>query len=206
MNGRSNTLAVSDVVGGKKQIRQQVRRLRTTGLTQAGLRAKSKIIVQQCINNIPWQKLKTVHTYIPITKLNEVDTWPLITYLRSYQPHIQTFTSIVGPDKSLIVVQLDSETEVDTKQLAMTGSKSSIAHYSGAIDLIIVPMMAFDRQGNRIGYGQGYYDRFLARYPNAHLLGLCFELGFVRAGIPAEDHDIRMHRIITEERIVSVAE
>ncbi|MDA8412800.1 MAG: 5-formyltetrahydrofolate cyclo-ligase [Desulfobacteraceae bacterium] len=72
-------------------------------------------------------------------------------------------------------------------------------------DLIVVPGVAFDHCGHRIGYGKGYYDRFL-RHPGrkAHLVGLCHDFQLVDGAIPAEEHDMRMELIVTDRRIVHI--
>jgi 5-formyltetrahydrofolate cyclo-ligase len=70
-----------------------------------------------------------------------------------------------------------------------------------SIDLMIVPGVAFDCQGNRIGHGMGYYDRLLQKKMRAHYFGLAFELQIVES-IPSEKHDIKVEKIVTEERII----
>jgi 5-formyltetrahydrofolate cyclo-ligase len=71
-----------------------------------------------------------------------------------------------------------------------------------SIDLIIIPGIAFDYHGNRIGHGMGYYDRLLKKKINAHRLGLAFELQIVE-NIPTELHDVKVEKIVTEERIIT---
>lgn len=65
-----------------------------------------------------------------------------------------------------------------------------------AIDLIVVPGVAFDRDGNRLGRGKGYYDRLLPRIPSAYKIGICFPFQVVDE-VPAEPFDIRMDEIIS---------
>ncbi|MFH1234747.1 MAG: 5-formyltetrahydrofolate cyclo-ligase [Candidatus Diapherotrites archaeon] len=70
------------------------------------------------------------------------------------------------------------------------------------IDAIFVPGTAFDKTGHRLGYGKGYYDRFLAKLPaGIPIIGLAFECQLVEK-IPAEKHDIRVHKIVTEKRAI----
>lgn len=64
-----------------------------------------------------------------------------------------------------------------------------------AIDFIAVPGVAFDRNGNRLGRGKGYYDRLLPRIPQAYKIGICFPFQIVEE-VPAEPFDIRMDEII----------
>jgi 5-formyltetrahydrofolate cyclo-ligase len=64
-----------------------------------------------------------------------------------------------------------------------------------AIDVAIVPGMAFDTEGHRLGRGKGYYDRFLSRVPYLHKIGLCFSWQIVDC-VPCDEHDIVMDEII----------
>lgn len=65
-----------------------------------------------------------------------------------------------------------------------------------AIEFIAVPGVAFDRSGNRLGRGKGYYDRLLPRIPSAYKAGICFPFQLVEE-VPAEAFDIRMDEVIT---------
>ena len=71
-----------------------------------------------------------------------------------------------------------------------------------SIDLIIIPGIAFDCKGNRIGHGKGYYDRFLTKKITAHRLALAFEFQIVDR-IPTESHDVKVGKIVTEKRIIN---
>src|SRR5205085_1415379 len=69
-------------------------------------------------------------------------------------------------------------------------------------DAIIVPMLGFDKNLHRIGYGGGYYDKFLATQPQAQKIGVCFEVCRVKE-IPIEEHDVKLDLIVTEGKIYS---
>lgn len=66
-------------------------------------------------------------------------------------------------------------------------------------DLILVPGMAFDLSGGRLGRGKGHYDRWLIGHPKVPRLGLCFECQIFEA-IPLEDHDLKVDAVVTEKR------
>jgi 5-formyltetrahydrofolate cyclo-ligase len=72
----------------------------------------------------------------------------------------------------------------------------------GTMNLFVIPGVAFDERGNRLGQGAGYYDRMLAgvsgRIP---IVGLCFEPQLVKV-IPVGDHDVKVNWIITEKRVI----
>jgi 5-formyltetrahydrofolate cyclo-ligase len=69
------------------------------------------------------------------------------------------------------------------------------------IDVIIIPGIAFDKFGNRIGHGMGYYDRLLSNSKNAIHIGLAFEFQLLDK-FPVDDHDMRVDTIITEKRLI----
>ena len=70
-----------------------------------------------------------------------------------------------------------------------------------AIDVVLVPGAVFDGNGGRLGYGGGYYDRFLTHdAPRALRIGLAFEMQVVDR-VPVLDHDVKMHFLITEQMI-----
>ena len=72
-----------------------------------------------------------------------------------------------------------------------------------AADLIVIPGVAFDCRGHRIGYGKGYYDRFLQHAgPSTRLVGICHDFQLIEGDIPAEYNDIRMDLVVTERRVV----
>jgi 5-formyltetrahydrofolate cyclo-ligase len=73
--------------------------------------------------------------------------------------------------------------------------------YDGKIDAVLVPGVAFDEKGNRIGRGKGCYDEFLARHNNVLKIGLAFEQQ-IAARVPFEGHDMPVDIIITEARVI----
>lgn len=71
----------------------------------------------------------------------------------------------------------------------------------GTFDVIIVPLLAFDERLHRIGYGGGWYDRFLSKQPLAMMIGLGYDFQKVNE-LPIEEHDIALDMIITESGIL----
>jgi len=69
------------------------------------------------------------------------------------------------------------------------------------ITCAIIPMLGFDKAGGRIGYGAGYYDRFLSLNPHIKKIGVAYSVQEVPT-IPVQDHDIRMDGIITETSVI----
>jgi 5-formyltetrahydrofolate cyclo-ligase len=76
---------------------------------------------------------------------------------------------------------------------------------AGEIDLVIVPGVVFDNQGNRIGTGEGFFDRFLPLLPaKTPKIALAFEIQISEKLLPAEQWDVKMDVIITEKRTISL--
>jgi len=72
-----------------------------------------------------------------------------------------------------------------------------------APDLIVTPLTGFDRQGGRIGYGAGYYDRAFQRYPGAHRIGFAWAMQEIEA-VPHDPWDVRLHAIATEREFIRI--
>ena len=91
------------------------------------------------------------------------------------------------PKSTLILLALGPTATIMAYDLARQGYQ--------AIDLAIVPGMAFDPQGHRLGRGRGYYDRFLPLIPQAYKIGLCFPFQLV-GNVPTEPTDIAMDEVV----------
>lgn len=70
----------------------------------------------------------------------------------------------------------------------------------GEVDVVLIPGLAFDARGGRLGWGRGYYDRALAQAPGARRVGVCLEWGLVEA-VPMEAHDLPMQSIVTPSAV-----
>lgn len=75
---------------------------------------------------------------------------------------------------------------------------SDLAYEYTANDVIICPGVAFDNDGNRIGYGKGYYDKYLEDKPLLVKIGICYQMQIVEE-IPANENDIKMDYVVSEE-------
>lgn len=77
-----------------------------------------------------------------------------------------------------------------------------VTPWEGPVDCVVVPGLAYSLAGARLGFGAGYYDRWLAAHPTATRIGLCFEYQ-LEAAVPVEAHDEAMHYLVTERRIAA---
>ncbi len=168
----------------KTELRQALKKSRLE-MSDAEHTLKSQAIVERLIKVVDWSKTGTVHYFEPIRRLLEVDISYLVTELEDNYPNIQLFTPRL----------IDS-----TWQMVSIKNKKPPTSF----DVIIVPALGFDPKSlNRIGYGGGYYDKFLATQPRAKKIGVCFETGKMKQ-IPVEPHDIPMDIIVTDQKVYSL--
>lgn len=140
---------------------------------------KSRAIVEGLRMATDWSRVKSLHFFEPLAELLEVDITSFISELEDKYPslHLATPKLIEG-------------------EWRMVGARSGLV--PDKFDAVIVPMLGFDPESlQRIGYGGGYYDKFLATQPQALKLGVCFEVGKL-ADLPAEPHDIGLDMIVTD--------
>lgn len=158
----------------KTELRKQLKQERLA-TTHEARQQNSALIRERLLSVIDWSKVATIHCFEPIDELGEVD-------VTGFAAGKQIFTSRLVEDKWQIV-STDNSNDVPQK-----------------FDVVIVPMLGFDRRLHRIGYGGGYYDRLLAEHPEAHKIGVCFDTGKIEQ-IPVQEHDIPMDVIVTEAAI-----
>lgn len=139
-----------------------------------------------------FKNAKTIMVYL--NSKSEVDTSFLIAEAQRQGKKI--CTPIVLNDKDMKAAILDGSGLI----LGAFGIWEPKGNFVDDIDLIFVPGVVFDKERNRIGYGKGYYDRFL-QHTKATTIGLAFSCQIVPY-ILAEQHDKRLDMIITEEGII----
>jgi 5-formyltetrahydrofolate cyclo-ligase len=106
-------------------------------------------------------------------------------------------------NRELTACRIDGFDELETCHYGIRAPKAGLLRpvEGGKIDVILVPALAFDRRGYRVGYGGGYYDRFLPEAPQAAKIGVAFACQIVEE-IPADTYDVTVDRIVTEEGII----
>jgi 5-formyltetrahydrofolate cyclo-ligase len=184
----------------KRSLRQQIL-ARRRALTHDQWLASSRMAQQRLIAWEEFSRAGCIALYAPTH--NETDTAELLEAAFSAGKRV-LYPAVCG-DRMVFrqVDELRSLTEgcFGILEPCPTG----IDHHADEPDLIVVPGVAFDQNGHRIGYGKGFYDRFL-QHPGrkAHLVGLCHDFQLIDGAIPADGHDIRMELIVTDRRVIQV--
>jgi len=180
----------------KNSVRQALRRKKDEMLPEDRLE-KSYRICRHLMRLIRDGETVMVYT----SKEKEVNTRPLISSLfRQGNPVVVPI--IVKEDVSLRLSYLrDFSALVPSTFGVPEPIGSEIPAAAGDIGTIILPMLGFDRHGGRMGYGAGYYDRFLSKNRKLRKIGIAFACQEV-GNLPVDENDIPMDFIITEEGVV----
>ena len=181
----------------KSNLRKEILNKRNS-LSQLQIYNKSKLIQRSLIRTSEFIESKTIGLYIPIG--SEVETWDIINYVLK-SGRILLLPRIVNNNiRYFIVEQNDFDTDsFDTNRFRIKEPKKTNGSVD-FIDLLIIPGIAFDSYGYRIGYGYGYYDKFLAKKKFLKCIGLAYDFQLIKIRIPKFAYDRRIDMLITERR------
>jgi 5-formyltetrahydrofolate cyclo-ligase len=173
----------------KKELRKLIRQRKAEHTAEEKAEMSARIC-RQVLANPHWTEAKTVFLYHALP--DEVDTAMLID-------------AAMKEGKTVLLPVIDG----DDLQLKIHTGTTQTGSYSiqepigeeftcyKEIALAIVPGMAFDKKGNRLGRGRGFYDRTLPKLAEAYKIGLCFPFQFLES-IPCETYDIKMDAVLCD--------
>ena len=150
----------------------------------------STIIVDKLMNMDIYKKSRVIAIYNSLS--SEVDTSYLIN--ESLKEKIVLLPRIIN-DKMVFII-INKDTLYEKSRIGVMEPIGNI--YDGIIDLIIVPGLAFDKNLNRLGFGMGYYDKYLSNN-DIYKIGLCFDEQIVES-VPVNELDIKMDMVITKDK------
>lgn len=143
--------------------------------------------------------VRTIHVFLPIAEKKEPDTFLFIDWLTLNHPEIKIIVPRADFDTALMTNYVYQGRDGLVKNLydILEPEKGSL--HNGDVDLVFVPMLAFDLAGYRVGYGKGFYDRFLQGI-NTLKVGLSF-FEPVECIVDVNEHDVRLDMCITPGKI-----
>ena len=153
-------------------------------MTLEDISMRSTLLCRQVLDTDAYRKSKTIYGYLPFNQ--EVDLTILLQQALSDGKQI-ALPKCRGKHMDFILIS-----DLTRIQRSSFGSPEPVDDVPLAADetaLVIVPGLVFDRKGYRIGYGGGYYDRFLSREPNHPTVSLCYDFQIVDRLHP-DPHDI----------------
>ncbi len=145
---------------------------------------------------------RILHGFIPIKKFNEIDTsliferlWHEFSGILTLAPHINVANGEMQSSK------FSADTELKENAWGIREPVGGTAIDASNVDVVLVPLLCFDTRGHRVGYGKGFYDRFLSKCrPGCVKIGLSF-FSPVEEITDADGRDIKIDRCITPDKI-----
>jgi 5-formyltetrahydrofolate cyclo-ligase len=182
----------------KKELRAKAKQFRET-ITPTTLEKESVRMANQLIQLLIWEK-QHFHVFLSIERLKEVDTEPILAMLMGKNKAIYISKTNLDTYQMTPVV-LDETTRIELNPWGIPEPINGQEIDPKTLDVILVPMVGFDLQGNRVGYGKGFYDRFLERTrPDALKVGLCL-FPPVDQITDAATFDIKMNVVVTPDGV-----
>lgn len=179
----------------KNLIRKQMKQLRAD-MTRTERFEKSMQIFEKLITVPEFKRADRIYTYVSMD--NEIDTIMLIDYSLSIEKRVFV-PRVSGKDMEFYEISDISELSPGYMGIYEPDINGKEPDYSRT-GFMCMPGLAFDRSYNRIGYGGGFYDRYLSVENKLYKAALAYEAQLLES-IPAQDGDVRPDMIVTEENI-----
>ena len=149
----------------------------------------------------PFQQIRPLHCSLALPEEPDTTTW----FERAWALGKQTAVPCMMP--GTLELKHTRLTSLQHLQHGAFGVPEPIPKFREwvepeALDLVLVPGVAFDRKGGRLGFGKGYYDRFLSK-TSALRMGVAFSAQVI-PDVPTEPHDVPMHTLLTENGIMPI--
>ncbi|MBO5817676.1 MAG: 5-formyltetrahydrofolate cyclo-ligase [Paludibacteraceae bacterium] len=155
----------------------------------------SGLVLEQLENMTCFQNAKTILLYYPVQ--NEVDVLPIV---KRYKKE-KTLLFPVSHRKGMTVHPYAGNAQMHRGKFGIP--EPTTPEYKGEIDLVIVPGVAFDKQGRRLGRGGGYYDSFIKKLTHTVFIGVGYDFQLVDE-VPSSKKDQRVHRVILPSQTILV--
>jgi 5-formyltetrahydrofolate cyclo-ligase len=178
----------------KKQELRALYKQKRKDLTEIQIKGLQENIYQQ-IYNLDLSTVKNVHLFLSMPKFKEIDTTPLITYFRNKNKRI-VVSKCNFKDNTLSHFYLEEDTVLSFNKFGVLEPVAAELVEENKLDLIFIPMLISDDKKFRVGYGKGFYDRFLLNCrKDAKFIGLNF-FPPITAIEDKNEFDIPLHQVI----------
>jgi len=160
------------------------------------------LICKNFFDQIDLTGIKILHTFLPLVKNREPDTWMIIDRIKKQLPAIQiSIPRINTQDNTLENFFYEGSEQILENSWGIPEPQYGIRSNAEEIQLVLVPMVVCDQSGHRVGYGKGFYDRFLsACNPNCRTVGLCFFEPVDKID-DVNMFDVRLHYCVTPSKV-----
>jgi 5-formyltetrahydrofolate cyclo-ligase len=173
----------------KKQLRREIRE-KKRAMTEAEIQEKSRRLGELFADSRLYRSAKTIYGYLPYNQ--EVRTVPMLEKAIADGKKVAV-PKVYGDEMKFIYLD-----DLSAVEKGYAGIPEPVADGPVADDetaLVLMPGLAFDRDGHRIGYGGGFYDKFLAQEPNHPTLALCYDFQMLPK-LQTEEFDIPVDQVL----------
>lgn len=184
----------------KQALRKKYKQLRAETSTET-LEELSLNIANKSLELDRLWAATTFHLFLPIKRQNEVNTEYLLHILQGKDKQVVISKSDFNT-LSMTSILLTDATKIEVNRFGIPEPVEGIEVSPTSLDVIFIPLLAFDKAGNRLGYGKGFYDIFLKQCPTS-VLKVGLSLFPAEDAIPAETHDQPLDYCITPNKIYS---
>lgn len=166
---------------------------------------KSRLIAERFFASFDLTGLSYLHCFIALEKFNEIDTLPIFQKIWQDHPGIATLVPRIEPEGyNLSHLHFKADTELVRNSWEISEPAQGTRVEPGRIDMVLAPLLTFDTRGHRVGYGKGFYDRFLARCrPDCLKIGLSYFPPAAEID-DAGEHDIALDAFVTPDAIYRI--
>lgn len=177
-----------------KQTKQALRaavRQQKRAMSREAIEAKSELLCRRVLQTPAYASAAAVYGYLPFNQ--EVNLLPLLQKAIRDGKQV-ALPKCYGSEMRFILIA-----DLSRVRVSALGAPEPVDDLPVARDdtaLVIVPGLVFDERGYRIGYGGGYYDRFLAREPEHPTIALCYDFQVMPFALKREPHDIPAGRVM----------
>lgn len=182
-------------------------------MSQEQVTVKSEAICKRVLSSAEYKAAETLFAYYPLG--NEVDCLPVLKQALTEGKRV--VLPRTGTDCQMDFYEIHSLDDVEEGNFHVMEPKTSCKHFWPDMDeagntvvrgndytLVLVPGVVFDYQGNRYGYGKGYYDRYFARFPQLKRIALAYTEQVSEEPLECLETDMKMHVILTDARRIDM--
>jgi len=170
-------------------------------LTEKEYTQLSRQITENLLQEVDLRQYRAIHCYAAIQRKKEIDTLPLLKTL-CREDNVVAVPRADFSNLTMTHVRLHSTNELKLTEWGIPEPQHHETLPARVFDFIIIPMVGGDRARNRIGYGKGFYDRFLQQV-NALKVGLCYGGCISNNPIETGEYDVKLDIIITENEVIA---
>lgn len=188
----------------KQQLRKQFSEKRQA-LEYDTWQENSQAICQNFFTYFDLGDIKKLHIFLPILKQNEINTWLIIQQIFRSYPEITLVTSKSDfKTSSMESYLLEADTKTVENRWGIPEPVAAVKCPDDTIDMILMPLLGFDQRGYRVGYGKGFYDRFLQQRCRTEIIKIGLsQFEPVNEIDDVNEYDVKMNYCVTNRQVWS---